>query len=98
LQSAFEFLALAVDCGQVIICEFSPLLFDPALHLFPIPFNSVPVHLLSPAFADCMNAEGTEVFPILVYCSDYKLSHSAIMRQDEVRISEPLFVCQACGI
>jgi len=33
-----------------------------------------------------MNAEGTEVFPILVYCSDYKRRDSAPMRQDEVRI------------
>src|SRR5215211_203071 len=44
LQPAFEFLALAVDCRQVIICEFSPLLFDIALHFFPISLNSIPVH------------------------------------------------------
>jgi hypothetical protein len=40
---------------------------------------------------------------ILVYCADYKCSHSIQMSADqwgdEVRLSdiEPLFVCQACG-
>jgi len=48
LQPAFEFLALAINGGQVIICEFSLLLFDLALHLFPIPLNLVPVHVLPP--------------------------------------------------
>ena len=40
---------------------------------------------------------------LLVYCSDYRCSHSTAIRgdrwPDDVRLSnlEPLFVCQACG-
>jgi hypothetical protein len=40
---------------------------------------------------------------ILIYCSDYKCSHSTAIScnqwPDEVRISdiEPRFTCQACG-
>jgi hypothetical protein len=40
---------------------------------------------------------------LLVYCSDYKCSHSIAISadpwSDDVRLSdiEPLFVCQACG-
>jgi hypothetical protein len=41
---------------------------------------------------------------LLVYCSDYKCSHSGKLSADRwpdhVRLSElePLFTCQACGI
>ena len=41
---------------------------------------------------------------LLVYCSDYKCSHSGKISadrwSDDVRLSElePLFTCQACGI
>jgi hypothetical protein len=40
---------------------------------------------------------------LLIYCSDYKCSHSTTMGadrwSDDVRLSdlEPLFTCQACG-
>jgi hypothetical protein len=40
---------------------------------------------------------------LLIYCSDYKCSHSTTMSADrwpdEVRLSdiEPLFICRACG-
>jgi hypothetical protein len=39
---------------------------------------------------------------ILVYCADYKCSHSIVVRADwpdDLRLSEiePRFVCQACG-
>jgi hypothetical protein len=40
---------------------------------------------------------------LLIYCSDYKCSHSIAISADpwpdDVRLSdiEPLFVCQACG-
>jgi hypothetical protein len=44
LQPTFELVALAVDGGKIIVRQFRPLLFDLAFDLFPIPFNSVPVH------------------------------------------------------
>ncbi|MFY9952202.1 hypothetical protein [Bradyrhizobium sp.] len=40
---------------------------------------------------------------VLIYCSDYKCSHSIAIRADkwadDVRLSdlEPRFLCQACG-
>src|SRR5258706_2688411 len=48
-----------------------------------------------------MRASG--VRGLLIYCSDYKCSHSTAMSgdrwPDHVRLSdlEPLFTCQACG-
>jgi len=48
-----------------------------------------------------MRASG--VRGLLVVCSDYKCSHSAVISADEwaddVRLSdlEPVFVCEACG-
>ena len=44
LQPNFELVALTVDGGQIIVRQFPPLLFDLAFDLFPIPFNTVPVH------------------------------------------------------
>jgi hypothetical protein len=46
---------------------------------------------------------GAGVRGILIYCSDYRCSHSTAISgdrwPDHVRLSdiEPLFVCQACG-
>jgi hypothetical protein len=43
------------------------------------------------------------VFSVMVFCSDYRCSHSVAMHADRwpdhVRLSdiEPQFVCQACG-
>jgi hypothetical protein len=45
----------------------------------------------------------TGLSKVLVYCADYRCSHSVLMSadrwSDDVRLSdlEPLFVCQACG-
>jgi hypothetical protein len=45
----------------------------------------------------------TGVFGIMVFCADYKCSHSIAMAADswpdDVRLSdiEPRFVCKACG-
>jgi len=44
LQPTFELVALAVNGGQIIVSKLRPLLFDLAFDLFPIPFNTVPVH------------------------------------------------------
>jgi hypothetical protein len=48
-----------------------------------------------------MRASG--IRDLLIYCSDYRCSHSIQMSADrwpdDIRLSdiEPLFVCQACG-
>src|SRR5580700_2564134 len=44
LDLAFELVALAVDCGQIIVGELTPLLLDLALGLLPVSFDAVPVH------------------------------------------------------
>ena len=44
---AADLRALAVDGGQIIVRQFPPLLFDLAFDLFPIPFNTIPVHAIS---------------------------------------------------
>jgi hypothetical protein len=42
LQATFELIALAVDGGQIVVRQLGPFLFDLALDLFPVPFDSVP--------------------------------------------------------
>src|SRR5215469_1895759 len=49
LDYTLKLFALSVDLGQIVICEFAPLLFDLALSLFPISFDAVPVHLMPPS-------------------------------------------------
>src|SRR5262245_1626722 len=44
LEFAFELFPLAIDSSQVVVGEFAPLGFDPALELLPVSFNAVPVH------------------------------------------------------
>src|SRR5215471_5357619 len=45
LQHAFELLTPAVDFSKIIVRQLAPLLLDLPLHLFPVTFHSVPVHL-----------------------------------------------------
>src|ERR1700675_4535809 len=44
LDLAFELVALAVDCGQIVVGELTPLLLDLAFGLLPVSFDAVPVH------------------------------------------------------
>ena len=46
LETTLQLVALAVDRGEIIVSEFAPLLLHLAFYLFPISFNSVPVHCL----------------------------------------------------
>src|SRR6476620_9694000 len=48
LQTTLQLVALAVDRSEIIVSEFSPLLLHLAFYLFPISFNSVPVHEHNP--------------------------------------------------
>src|SRR5262249_7391895 len=45
LDHTFKLFALSVDLSQIVIGELAPLLFDPALSLFPISCDAVPVHV-----------------------------------------------------
>jgi hypothetical protein len=47
LDFSLELLTLAVDYIEIIISEFTPLLFDLALDLLPITFNTIPCHNFS---------------------------------------------------
>src|SRR3954451_1344661 len=37
-------ISLAVDGGKVVVGEITPFLLDLALHLLPVPFDTIPVH------------------------------------------------------
>jgi len=45
LDLAFELFAASVDHVKVVIREFSPLLLDSALDLFPASFHTIPVQI-----------------------------------------------------
>jgi hypothetical protein len=44
LNCAFELFCPAVDLGQVVVGELSPLLLHGALQLLPVSFDPVPIH------------------------------------------------------
>jgi hypothetical protein len=45
LDLAFQLIAAAVNLGQIIVGQLSPLLLDFACCLLPVPFDPVPIHL-----------------------------------------------------
>jgi predicted alpha/beta-hydrolase family hydrolase len=45
LDLAGEFLALAFDDIEVVVCEIAPLLLRLALELLPISFHAIPIHV-----------------------------------------------------
>src|ERR1700730_1853374 len=44
LNLAFELVAFPVDRGQVVVGELGPLFLDLAFDLFPVSFNTIPIH------------------------------------------------------
>jgi hypothetical protein len=44
LQTADKLIPFARDYIEVIVCQFAPLLAELALRLFPLTFDSVPIH------------------------------------------------------
>src|SRR5215213_7489189 len=44
LESATEFCALALDHVEIVIGELTPLLLNFAFELFPIAFDTIPIH------------------------------------------------------
>src|SRR5215831_1405338 len=49
LKPAAELRALTLDDVEIVVGEFAPLLLNLAFELFPIAFNSIPIHRVSPA-------------------------------------------------
>jgi hypothetical protein len=45
LNLAFALFTVSIDYRQVVVGEFAPLLFDFAFDLFPVSFNTVPIHV-----------------------------------------------------
>src|SRR6185312_3939525 len=43
-------IALAIDRGEIVVSKLAPFFLHFALELFPVSFNSVPVHGVSPYF------------------------------------------------
>jgi hypothetical protein len=50
LKPTFQLVAFAVDRSEIVVSKFAPFFLHFALELFPVTFNSVPVHGLSPHF------------------------------------------------
>jgi hypothetical protein len=48
LKAAAEFRALTLDDVEIVVGELAPLLLSLAFELFPIAFNSIPIHRASP--------------------------------------------------
>src|SRR5262245_13798317 len=48
LKHACELVAFARNHFQIIVCQFSPFLFDFAFDLHPVPFDLIPVHFTAP--------------------------------------------------
>jgi hypothetical protein len=48
LKPAAELRALTLDDVEIVVGEFAPLLLSLAFELFPIAFNSIPIHRASP--------------------------------------------------
>jgi len=49
LKPAAELRASTLDDVEIVVGEFAPLLLSLAFELFPIAFNSIPIHRVSPA-------------------------------------------------
>jgi hypothetical protein len=48
LKPAAELHALTLDDVEIVVGELAPLLLSLAFELFPIAFNSIPIHRVSP--------------------------------------------------
>jgi hypothetical protein len=48
LESAAELCALALDHVEIVIGELTPLLLNFAFELFPIAFDTIPIHRFAP--------------------------------------------------
>jgi hypothetical protein len=44
LDFAFQLVTPAVDLGEIVVGELTPLLFDLTLGFLPVSFDPIPVH------------------------------------------------------
>jgi hypothetical protein len=59
LKPAAELRALTLDDVEIVVGELAPLLLSLAFELFPIAFNSIPIHRVSPVlFSRCCVSSG----------------------------------------
>jgi hypothetical protein len=56
LDFALKLIPPAVDGGQVVVGEVSPLFLDLALHLLPVSLDAIPVHFNLPEYVDVSRA------------------------------------------
>src|SRR4030095_4803191 len=50
LHNAEELVVVTFRFEEIIVCEFSPFLLDFALELFPIPFELLLIHRVTPSY------------------------------------------------
>jgi hypothetical protein len=70
LKPAAELRALTLDDVEIVVGEFAPLLLNLAFELFPIAFNSIPIHRVSPGV----------VFPVLCFVRSAGMSSRKTLR------------------
>jgi hypothetical protein len=52
LDLAFQLVTTSIDDVEVVVGKIALFLFDLALHLFPVSFNSIPIHEIPPVSFD----------------------------------------------
>src|SRR5246127_4731052 len=74
LKPAAELRALTLDDVEIVVGEFAPLLLNLAFELFPIAFNSIPIHRVSPGlFSRCCASFGRRECPAGKPCATAKV-------------------------
>src|SRR5262245_1646821 len=74
LKPAAELRAFTLDDVEIVVGEFAPLLPSLAFELFPIAFNSIPIHRVSPAlFSRCCASFGRRECPAGKPCATAKV-------------------------
>jgi hypothetical protein len=73
LKPAAELRALTLDDVEIVVGEFAPLLLSLAFELFPIAFNSIPIHRVAPVF----------VFPVFLLRSSAGMSSRKTLRDSK---------------
>src|SRR5262249_21041771 len=64
LKPAAELRALTLDDVEIVVGQLAPLLLNLAFELFPIAFNSIPIHRVTPVlFSRCCASFGRRECP-----------------------------------
>jgi hypothetical protein len=77
LKPAAELHALTLDDVEIVVGELAPLLLSLAFELFPIAFNSIPIHRVSPVLFPVL------FFPVLCFVRSAGMSSRKTLRDSK---------------